>query len=38
MPLVGFKPKIPVLERVKTVHVLDREATVIGNVNYTYMR
>jgi hypothetical protein len=27
---VGFEPMIPVFERVKTVHALDRSATVIG--------
>jgi hypothetical protein len=27
---VGFDPTIPVFERAKTVHVLDRAATVIG--------
>jgi hypothetical protein len=31
MPRVGFEPTIPVLERVKTVHGLDRAATVIGS-------
>jgi hypothetical protein len=30
MPQVGFEPTIPVFERAKTVHVLDRAATVIG--------
>jgi hypothetical protein len=30
MTQVGFDPTIPVFERVKTVHALDREATVIG--------
>jgi hypothetical protein len=41
MPRVGFEPKIPVFERAKTVHVLDRKATVIGwknqdtRLNYT---
>jgi hypothetical protein len=30
MPQVGFEPTIPVFERVKTVHALDRAATVIG--------
>jgi hypothetical protein len=29
MPQVGFEPKIPVFERAKTVHALDRAATVI---------
>jgi hypothetical protein len=30
MLLVGFESTIPVFERAKTVHALDREATVIG--------
>jgi hypothetical protein len=30
MPRVGFEPTIVVFERAKTVHVLDRAATVIG--------
>jgi hypothetical protein len=30
MPLVGFEPMAPVFERAKTVHALDRVATVIG--------
>jgi hypothetical protein len=30
MPQVGFEPMIPVFERAKTVHALDRAATVIG--------
>jgi hypothetical protein len=30
MPRAGFKPMIPVFERVKTVHSLDRAATVMG--------
>jgi hypothetical protein len=30
MPRVGFEPTIPVFERAKTVHALDRVATVIG--------
>jgi hypothetical protein len=30
MPPVEFEPTIPVFERAKTVHVLDRAATVIG--------
>jgi hypothetical protein len=34
MPWAGFEPTIPALERIKTVHALDREATVIGtNLN-----
>jgi hypothetical protein len=31
MPLVGFEPTVPVFERAKTVHALDRAATVIGS-------
>jgi FAD synthase len=30
VPQVAFEPTIPVFERAKTVHVLDRAATVIG--------
>jgi hypothetical protein len=30
MPDVGFKPTIPVFERAKTVHALDRAGTAIG--------
>jgi hypothetical protein len=30
MPYVGFKPTIPASERAKTVHALDRAATVTG--------
>jgi hypothetical protein len=30
MPRVGFESTIPVFERAKTVHALDREATVSG--------
>jgi hypothetical protein len=32
MPLVGLEPTIPVSERTKTVHALDRAATVIGHM------
>jgi hypothetical protein len=31
---VGFEPTIPAFERVKTVHVFDRSATVIGHYEY----
>jgi hypothetical protein len=31
MRRVGFEPTIPVFERAKTVHVLDRAATVISH-------
>jgi hypothetical protein len=30
MPRAGFKPAIPAFERAKTVHALERAATVIG--------
>jgi hypothetical protein len=30
IPQVGFEPTIPVFERAKTVHALDRSATVTG--------
>jgi hypothetical protein len=31
MPQVGFEPTIPVFEPAKTVHALDRAATMIGS-------
>jgi hypothetical protein len=31
IPRVGFEPTIPAFERAKTVHALDRVATVIGS-------
>jgi hypothetical protein len=34
MPQVGFEPTIPEFERSKTVHVLDRAATVIDNYKW----
>jgi hypothetical protein len=34
MPQVGFESTIPVYEWAKTVHALDRVATVIGNEVY----
>jgi hypothetical protein len=34
MYCVGFEPTIPVSERAKTVHVLDRWATVTGKIKY----
>jgi hypothetical protein len=34
MPEVGFEPTIPVFEQGKTIHGLDRAATVIGCVLY----
>jgi hypothetical protein len=33
MPRVGFETMIPVFERAKTVHVLDRAATKKGQIN-----
>jgi hypothetical protein len=33
MPRVGFEPTIPVFERAKTFHALDRANTVIGRKN-----
>jgi hypothetical protein len=35
MPYVGFELTIPASERAKTVHALDRWATVAGR-SYTY--
>jgi hypothetical protein len=36
MPRVGFEPTITAFERAKTVHALDRTASVIGSLrNYT---
>jgi hypothetical protein len=32
MPQAEFEPTVPVFERAKTVHALDRAATVIGGV------
>jgi hypothetical protein len=34
MPSVGFGPMIPASERAKTVHALDRSATVTGNFTF----
>jgi hypothetical protein len=34
MPLVGFEPTIPLSEREKTVHALDRAAIVIDKIVY----
>jgi hypothetical protein len=31
MPWVGLKPTMPESERAKTIHALDRAATVTGN-------
>jgi hypothetical protein len=35
MSEVGFEPTIPAFEREKTVHALDRAATVIGLKSHT---
>jgi hypothetical protein len=32
MPQVGLEPMIPVFERAKTVHALDRSPIVIGRI------
>jgi hypothetical protein len=32
MPREGFKPTTPVFERAKTVHALERAATVMGSL------
>jgi hypothetical protein len=37
MTRVGFEPMIPVFERVKTFHALDRAATVIGTFTLAYV-
>jgi hypothetical protein len=34
MHWVGFEPTIPVFERAKTIHALDRVAIVIGSYEY----
>jgi hypothetical protein len=34
MPRVGFEPTTPVFERAKTVHALDRAATVISSCGF----
>jgi hypothetical protein len=34
MPCVGFEPTIQASEREKTVHALDRSATVTGKLLY----
>jgi uncharacterized membrane protein len=36
MPLVGFESTIPVFERAKTIHVLDRATTMICYI-YIYI-
>jgi hypothetical protein len=38
MPWMGFEPTIPVSERVKTVHALDRAATGIATVETDSMK
>jgi hypothetical protein len=37
MPQVGFEPMIPVFERAKTVHALDRVATVNASGIFTLL-
>jgi hypothetical protein len=38
MPSMAFEPTIPAFERAKTVHALDRSATVIGMFLYTALK
>jgi hypothetical protein len=38
MSQMGFEPTIPVFERAKTVHDLDRTATVIGIITSTFRK
>jgi hypothetical protein len=38
MPRVGFESTIPVFERAKTVHALDRAATAIGTYFHTELK
>jgi hypothetical protein len=38
MPPVGFESTISMLERAKTVHVLDRAATVIGSCESVHLK
>jgi hypothetical protein len=38
MPWVGFEPTIPASERAKTVHVLDRAATVTGLIEEYWIK
>jgi hypothetical protein len=35
---VGFEPTIAVFERVKTLHALDREATMVGTREAIYAK
>jgi hypothetical protein len=37
MPGEGFEPTTPVFERTKTIHNLDRAATVIGRDNFIFI-
>jgi hypothetical protein len=37
MPRIGFDPMIPAFKWAKTVHALDRAATVIGRLKYKYV-
>jgi hypothetical protein len=38
MPRMGFEPTIPAFGQQKTVHILDRTATVVGIQPPTYAR
>jgi hypothetical protein len=37
MPQVEFEPTIPVFERAKTIHALDRATTVIDRNNFAFL-
>jgi hypothetical protein len=38
MPWVGFEPIVPASKRAKTVHALDRSATVTGSDKYNTLK
>jgi hypothetical protein len=38
MHLVGFEPTMPVFERAKTVHALDRASSVLGNHTRSFLK
>jgi hypothetical protein len=38
MSRVGFEPMIPVFEWAKTVHGLERAATVVGQKKFSYLQ
>jgi hypothetical protein len=38
MPRVGIEPTMPVFERAKRVHALDRAATLIGDLSISAIK